>query len=317
MSDVFREVNEDLRREQLNRLWKRYRYYVIGVAVLIVIIVAGYQILQASQRAQAEDAGDRYQAAADLYLAGNLEEAEAAFVAIAEDGYGGYPALAMLAVGNIRAELGDITGAVTAFDTVAGDGGVEPAIRDVAHIRAAYLLSDTATPDQLSDRLATFLEEGNPYRALALEALALAAINNEEYDRAMGWVINMAEDTFATQAISSRANILFTYIRARQIELAPTPEEAPAPAADPFAGAAPAAPGVDLFAPAAGGDNAAPAPALDPLAAPQFQLPGGLPIVPGFGAPAETPPAEAETPPAEGETPPAEGEAAEPAPAAE
>ena len=43
MSDIFREVDEDLRREQYKRLWDRFGGYVIGLAVLIVVAVGGYK----------------------------------------------------------------------------------------------------------------------------------------------------------------------------------------------------------------------------------------------------------------------------------
>ena len=76
MSDVFREVNEDLRREQLKQLWSRYAVYIIGAAVLIVLVVAGYQVLQSIASSRSAESGDRYQAAANLYLDGDLEGAD-------------------------------------------------------------------------------------------------------------------------------------------------------------------------------------------------------------------------------------------------
>lgn len=298
MSDVFREVNDDLRREQLKKLWKRYGVYVIGAGVLIVLVVAGYQVLASIDASRSAEAGDRYQAAADLLVDGDLEGAEAAFEAIVEDGYGDYNFLALMSIGALRAEAGDINGAITAYDTVAGAADAEPAMRDVAHIRAAFLLADTLTPDQMVDRLATFMEEGNPFRTLALEALVLTAIEAEEYDRAMTWVIDMVEDPFADEAISVRANILFSYISARQAELSPPAALAPAPAAaiDPFAPpvpAAPAAPAVDGVPPGFAANPGVAEEETTPTPGPagplqQFQLPGQvtpmLPFLPGVDA---------------------------------
>ncbi len=298
MSDVFREVNDDLRREQLKALWKRFGIYVIGAAVLIVLVVAGYQVFASIDANRSAEAGDRFQAAANLLVDGDVEGAEAAFQAIVEDGYGDYEFLALMSIAAIRAEAGDINGAVTAYDTVAGNADAEPALRDVAHIRAGYLLADTLTPDQMTDRLATFIEEGNPFRTLALEALVLTAINAEDYDRAMAWVIDMVEDPFADEAISARANVLFSYITARQAELNPVaPTPAPAAGVDPFATpapatpapAAPATPTLDGtppgFAANPGAVNEGATPTPGPAGPLQFQLPGQvtplLPFLPG------------------------------------
>ena len=296
MSDVFREVNEDLRREQLKQLWSRYAAYIIGAAVLIVLLVAGYQILQSIAASRSAESGDRYQAAATLYLDGDLEEAEAAFATLAEDGYGGYQALALMGIGAIRSELGDINGAIEAFDTVADDTAVEAGIREVAQIRAGMLLSDTLTPDQMAERLAPLIEVGSRYRALALETLVLTAINAEDYDRAMGWLIEIAgiveENPFANQAINARANILFSYISARQPAVTPAAAETPIlPLGDAFAPiipAIPVLPGVPEGFAATPDSADAEAPVVDPIAPWQFEFPGvGAPIpllVPDEGA---------------------------------
>ena len=137
MSDVFREVNEDLRREQLKQLWNKYGKFVVAIAVLIVVAVAAYQFLDARQQRQASESGDRFQAAVDLYAAGDLVSAEAAFLALAEDGHGDYPTLALMSAAGIRAETGDIAGAAAAFDAVALANNTDPALRDAARIRAA------------------------------------------------------------------------------------------------------------------------------------------------------------------------------------
>ena len=283
MSDVFREVNEDLRREQLKRLWSRYGIYVIGAAVLIVAAVAGYQILQSIADGRKTESGDRYQAAMTLYLDGDLEGAGAAFDLLAEDGYGGYQFLALMGTAAARADLGDINGAIAAFETVAGDPDAEPAIRGAALIRAGLLLVDTLTPDQMAERMARLTESGNRYRTLALEAMVLTAINAEDFDRALGWVIDMVEDPSANDSINARANILFSYIKARQPQLNPAAVQTPIlPLGDAFAPVLPAdraIPGVPAGFAATPDPVDEIAPALDPAFPLQFELPGlGAPI---------------------------------------
>jgi hypothetical protein len=283
MSDVFREVSEDLRRDQLKQLWQRYGKFVIGGAVLIVVIVAGYQIVLGIQQSRSAESGDRYQAAADLYIDGELEAAEAAFLALAEDGYGGYPTLALMSAANIRAERGDLAGAAEALDAVVADADTEPRLRDIARVRAAYYLVDTSPLAEIRQRLEPFTEAGHPYRVVALEIMVVSAITAEEYDLALEWVIGMAQDPFAGQASTARANSLFSYI------LENRPEAAPPPAADLPPGLAPALqPGAAGFAiddlPAPAFNPAAPAAA--PEAAPAPAIPFGnepvVPLAPGF-----------------------------------
>ena len=289
MSDVFREVNEDLRREQLKQLWRRFGKYIIGGAVLIVVIVAGYQILQSVQQSKERDSGDRYQAAFDLYRNGDLDGATTGFLALTEDGYGGYPTLAVMALANIRAEQGDIAGAVQTFDQVAADNSVNEGLRNSAKIRAAFLLIDTASFTDIENRLSEFMDSGNPYRVLALEALSISAIAAGNYQQAGQYVVQMVQDPFANSTTNARAQTLYAYINAHMPATPAGGEAAASGAATAPGGAAPAGftpegAGAAAQAPAgfAAGSNplAAPTTNTTPVTVPTTPLPGTNPLVP-------------------------------------
>jgi hypothetical protein len=284
MSDVFREVSEELRRDQLKQLWQRFGKFVIGGAVLIVAVVAGYQIVQGIQQGRSAASGDRYQAATDLYVEGELEAAEVAFLALAEDGYGGYPTLALMSAANIRAERGDLVGAAETLDALIADTGTERRLRDIARVRAAYYLVDTVPLAEIRQRLEPFTEAGHPYRVVALEIMAVSAIAAEEFDLALEWVIGMAQDPFASQASMARANSLFAYILDRR------PQAEPPPAADLPAGLAPGAAGFaidELPAPAFNPAAPAPPPEAEPAPAIPFGNEPIVPLLPGFNPAAD------------------------------
>lgn len=289
MSDVFREVNEDLRREQLKQLWNKYGKFVVAIAVLIVVAVAAYQYLDARQQRQASESGDRFQATVDLYAAGDLVSAEAAFLALAEDGHGDYPTLALMSAAGIRAETGDIAGAAAAFDAVALANNTDPALRDAARIRAALLLVDTEPLAAIRQRMEPFTEEGNPYRILAFEILAVAAIGADELGLAGDWVVEMVQDPTRSAATDERANALFSYLIARLAAEAPEPAPLPGLPAD-LLGLGPLAPGLVpglvIDNPPAGGglgfDPAAPAAPVAPAADAPGDAPA-IPLLPGLG----------------------------------
>src|SRR5262249_60535309 len=94
MTDIFREVDEDLRREQLKKLWDRYGSYVLGVAILIVIATAGYRFWQYWQDSQAQASGDRFVAALKLADTGKHSDAISALTDLSRNGSGDYPVLA-------------------------------------------------------------------------------------------------------------------------------------------------------------------------------------------------------------------------------
>src|SRR5689334_12173540 len=112
MTDVFREVDEDLRREQLKQIWKRYGTWIIAAAGLVVVIVAIFVLLESLRTSRENAEGDRYMEAVRLLQAGEPEAAGRIFDEIVADGTGGYPILARMVLGTAKADMGDVAGAV-------------------------------------------------------------------------------------------------------------------------------------------------------------------------------------------------------------
>ena len=96
MTDVFREVDEEVRREQLKKLWERYQYLVYGVVLLIVFGVGGWRVYEWYETRRATETGTRFEIALELGDDGKHDEAEREFARIAADGTSGYRSLARL-----------------------------------------------------------------------------------------------------------------------------------------------------------------------------------------------------------------------------
>ena len=174
MSDIFNEVDEELRREQLKKLWDRYGILVIALAVLFIAAVGGWRGYQWYEAKQAAEAGVAFDAAALLSEQGQHKEAELAFAKIAADGTASYRMLAKLREAASLAHQ-DAKAAVAIYDAVAADRGLDQMQRDLAMMRAAFLLVDTATYDELRTRIEALTAESRPFRHSARNLLALAA----------------------------------------------------------------------------------------------------------------------------------------------
>jgi hypothetical protein len=225
MSDIFREVDEDLRREQFKRLWERYGSYVIGLAVLIVVAVGGYKGWEWWETSRAAASGDRFLAALVLSEDGKHEEAIAALDAVAVDGSGDYPILAIFRSAGEKAAAGDDTGAVAAYDSIAGRSGVPPLVADLARIRAALILTDTESPQNLGSRIGDLAETGNPWRQTAREILGLAAFRTNDLASARKYFDEIANDEQSAQGVRSRAQLMLTLIQSREGPPPAQPEE--------------------------------------------------------------------------------------------
>ena len=139
-----REVNDELRSDQMRLVWRRFGRVLIGLAVLIVLGTIGKVSYEYWRDSEASAAGDEFLAALTLAREGKKEEALAALTNLEKDGFGSYPVLARMRSASLLAET-DAQGAVNAFTAISKDTSVPQALRDAARLRAAYLHVDTGT----------------------------------------------------------------------------------------------------------------------------------------------------------------------------
>jgi hypothetical protein len=174
VSDIFREVDEEVRREQFQKLWERFGIFAIAAAVLLIAAVGGWRAYQWYEKKQAAQAGAAFEAAMTLSEQGKLPEAEAAFGKLATDATASYRMLARL---NEAADLAkrDPKAAVALYDSLAADQNVGRVFRDLATLRAGYVLVDTATYEDLRQRLEPLTAPDRSFRHSARSLLALSA----------------------------------------------------------------------------------------------------------------------------------------------
>lgn len=175
LADIFHEVDEDIRRERLNKLWNRFGPHLIGLALLIVVGIGGWRGYEYWQLRKAAEASTQFEAAMALAEAGKAAEAEAAFAKLAETaGTATYRTMSQLRQAGTLTQ-NDPKAAVAAFDAVAGDGSAGQKFQDLAALRAGFILLDTASFDDMKQRLEPLTDAQRTFRHSARELLALSA----------------------------------------------------------------------------------------------------------------------------------------------
>ena len=207
MSDIFDEVDEAVRREQFIKLWERYGYVVIAVAVLIVAGVAAWRGYDYWQTKKAADFGAQFTSAAILAEEGKHEEAEKAFARIAAQGTAGYRVLARMREATEVAQR-DPKAAVAIYDELAASSATEQSLRDLAALRAALLLADTAPFPELSHRVEPLAAANAPFRHSAREILAFAAWKAGDSAAVQKWSQLIREDPETPPALRDRIDVL-------------------------------------------------------------------------------------------------------------
>ena len=203
--NLFKEIDEELRQEKMAVLWKKYGKFVIAAAVLVVGSVAAFQAWKAwdINRRSAESA--KFEIALDSAMQKRSADALQTFAMLAKDGSTGYATLARLNQAALQAEEGDRAGAIASYLSISNDESVDVIFRDLALLLSALHDLDTASPDDLAQRLIRLTLTENPWRHFAKELSALLAQRKGDRSRAGKLFQELADDVTAPAGIRARA----------------------------------------------------------------------------------------------------------------
>jgi hypothetical protein len=207
VSELFDEVDEDVRRDQLKKLWDRYSIYIVACALLIVAGVGGWRGYEYLQTQKAFETGAAFDAAVELADQSKHAEAEAAFAKLAATAPSGYRMLARL---REAAEVAsrDPQAAVKMYDDISADRSIGAVEQDLAKVRAAGLLLETATYPSMLERLEASSTPAATFRHSARELLALSAWRTNDTAAARKWLDLIANDGETPSGLRSRAEAL-------------------------------------------------------------------------------------------------------------
>lgn len=204
MSDIFQEVDEDLRRERYLKLWRAYGRYVIAAAAVVIVAVGGYQGWRSYQTRLAADAGAAFSLALADAKAGKFQDAASAFSAVAKSAPAGYRALALIQSAAALANAGQFDDAIAAFDQAAA-AKADAEISALAQLMAGLLVLEHGQADQLEARLRPLADGNAIWKHQARELLAASLLKSGNKAKAREAFLVLADDPAAPSGIRARA----------------------------------------------------------------------------------------------------------------
>lgn len=209
-----REVNEELRSDQMKGAVRRFGRYIIAIAVLIVLGTIGKVAYEYWDSNASSGAGDQFLAAMKLADENKTDEALAALDKLEKEGHGAYPVLARMRAATVQSQKGDNAGAIASFQTIAKDKSVPAAVQDAAKMRAGWLLIENGTYEQVSAAVEEMAVPGNAFRHSAREALGLAAYKAGNMAQARQWFQSIVDDVDSPRGVANRAHMMLDLITA-------------------------------------------------------------------------------------------------------
>lgn len=212
MSDIFREIDEELRRDNWQQLWTRYGRYVIALAVLAVVVTAAAVAWREYRLHQREAEGVRYASAIDLARQGKNTEAAEALAALAQGASSGRAALARLEEAAAKVKAGDVDGAIAAYDRLVADSATDAVFRDIATLYGARYRLDKGDTAKAIAQLQPLTNASSPWHGLALEMTAAAELKAGDTAKARADFEQLAKDSAVSQGVRQRANEMLATI---------------------------------------------------------------------------------------------------------
>lgn len=205
MADLFREVDEDLRRDNLEKIWKKYGKVFIAFFAAIVLAVGGIQAWRAYDQDRREGLSDRFATALATARGGDPAGAIAELDDFGAPGDGGYAGLAALERARLMAKSGDSDGAIAIWDSIAANSALGPGFRDIAVLISVLHRIDSGDPAALQARLEPLAGEAMAFRGSAWELMAVLALRGGDKAGAIKLYTKISDDREIPSGLRARA----------------------------------------------------------------------------------------------------------------
>ncbi|HTQ12878.1 MAG TPA: tetratricopeptide repeat protein [Rhizomicrobium sp.] len=243
MSDIFQEVEEEVRKERFEQLWKQYGDYIVAAACLLVIAVAGFQLWRTYDQRQRLKASAEYQAAIEMIQNGQPGQAADQFGRLADSAPSGYKTLARLQHADALLAAGEKGDALSLYRQIAAGG--DQYLAPLARIRWAWAIVDYSPVADVNEALGTLTSPSSPWSPAAREILAYWNFRNNKPEAAAAEYKALAKDMKAPAPLRERAGFMAELIGSGGArDYGQVPEPPPPPASDQQA--QPGAPSIPL-----------------------------------------------------------------------
>lgn len=200
-----REVDDELRKEQVNTFVARYGWWLGGAFILFLAAIAGFIWWQGRQQAATEAEAENLVSALQSVEAGNRAAAAPKIAELSQSSVEGYRAAALFARANNETAAGNAPAAIATLRAIAADSGLDQSYRDAALIRQTALEFDTLQPQVVVQRMRPLAQPGSAWLGTAGELLGIAYLKMHKPELAGPVFASIGRDQRVPASIRERS----------------------------------------------------------------------------------------------------------------
>jgi hypothetical protein len=217
MADIFREIDEEVRRDKAAELWKKYGAFITALVVLAVLGVAGWQFWLHREQQASQAVGAKLEEALKASRDNRGAEAESILVELSANAPAGYRQIARFRLAAETAKR-DATAGAAAFDGLANDATLDQLYRDLARLRAGMLRVDLVPYTEIRTALEPLATPQGVWRHSAREFLGIAAMKANQYEDAGRWFDAIVTDPASPQVLRQRTDLYLALVRGGPVQ---------------------------------------------------------------------------------------------------
>lgn len=233
MTDLFEEVEEQLRSDRYKQLARKLLPWMLGLAAVALAATLGYWGWDSWKTRQVDQASEQYSQALEAMAAGDTGKARQLWTTVSNSQAAAYKSLSLMHLAAFAQQENKPAEAVKLLDQAA-DAAPDPIVGDAARLKSAFALLDTAPLKDLEGRLKPLMEDGRPYRVQAREALAFAKLKAGDLKGARSDFQLLSQSLDAPETVQGRANAALGLIDAGSAKVLPEVVRAAASAPPPM-----------------------------------------------------------------------------------
>lgn len=220
---LLRQIEEEVRREQLAKLWDKYGVLALGAIAAILLVFGGWRLYQNQVITAAKRAGAQFAEASDLLADAKLakdkkNDAVRAIEAMAKSGPSGYAILADFKLAARARSEGKADEAIKRYQAIAANTDADVTLRSFAKLQIASLKLDTGSFTDVKNQLNDLVKTDSPWRHSAREILGLAALKAGELAEARETFQSLLIDPQTPKAIGERAHMAMAMVTRAELE---------------------------------------------------------------------------------------------------
>lgn len=213
MSDIFEEVDEEIRKDKFSQLWKKYGSWLIACVAVILVSAVGFVQWQNYNHEMRAQSSAKFYEAAKMIDKKQLVEANEVLAELASDGTEGYNILAKFRAAGIKSEMGNHEAAGQIYAALAAEAGIKKLYRDLAKLYSIMQRIDNDDTADLSNELNALISKDNPWRFTARELAGVLALQQEDIPTAEKYFNMLADDPMTPAGLRQRAGEILQAIR--------------------------------------------------------------------------------------------------------